>query len=219
MRWSEAVPSARCADASATFKLLVFNKEHVIRRSPTMDEKSPRTFRHIIQAVLIGFVLAVILNEIFLFTLPFAIGGLIAWIGFPSSIDFEDIRTLSTVAALILGAWFGVKVYKDMQKQKPLPSAASIPIDDPRTDVTSEFLLGGQRVESLFQTEKGVVALLQDGRAVGPVDMKYQLFGSLAEYRRVSGDQAHWPEVTDVAEKRAFFVNARAYLEETKQVL
>jgi hypothetical protein len=184
-----------------------------------MDEKSPRTLRHIIQAVIIGLVLAVILNEIFLFTLPSVIGAVIRSIGFPSSIDFENIRTLCMVAALILGAWFGVRAYKDSQKQKPLPSAVSIPIDDPRTDAASEFQLGGQRVESLFQTEKGVVALLQDGRAVGPVDMKYQLSSSLAEYRRISGDYAHWPQVTDVAEKRAFFVNARAFFDETNQML
>jgi formylglycine-generating enzyme required for sulfatase activity len=69
-----------------------------------------------------------------------------------------------------------------------------------------------RKIETLFQTEKGVVAQLTDGRVLGPVGETYSVFTSLAEYRRFSKDHTHWEKISKSAEKMSLPAAARALL-------
>lgn len=53
-----------------------------------------------------------------------------------------------------------------------------------------------EELEALFQTEKGVVAQLSDGRVLGPIGETYSVFSSLEEYRRFAKDQRQWQQLS-----------------------
>jgi len=70
----------------------------------------------------------------------------------------------------------------------------------------------GSGVETLFRTPRGVVAVLKDGRAFAEVGGQLNSFPGIVDYRRAYDDRATWAEITDAAEKRRFFIAARAVL-------
>ena len=58
-----------------------------------------------------------------------------------------------------------------------------------------------RRIDALFQTRKGVVVRLTDGRALAPDGAKYSIFGSLEEYRRFAQDDTAWPPIANAPDE------------------
>ena len=59
-----------------------------------------------------------------------------------------------------------------------------------------------RHIESVFQTDRGIVVHLKDSQVLAPVDGDYAVFRTLTEYRQFSKDRTEWREILDVAEKR-----------------
>ncbi len=72
----------------------------------------------------------------------------------------------------------------------------------------------GSNVENIFRASRGIVATLKDARVLGQTDGKFRVFSSLVDYRDFYHDCESWLEITDPAERRAFYTAARVPLEE-----
>ena len=59
-------------------------------------------------------------------------------------------------------------------------------------------------VDTLFQTERGIVILLKDGSAMAQVNGEYRLFDSAREYRELFNDNEPWVEIKDSEQFKSF---------------
>ncbi len=65
-------------------------------------------------------------------------------------------------------------------------------------------------VESLFQTERGILVSLRDARILAPIDGAYRVFATAPEYRRLFDDDGNWQELQNGA--RDNFLRANSTL-------
>jgi len=123
------------------------------------------------------------------------------------------VYSASAVGALLAWVYVGVWVYG---KFTATSVGESKPALDADGKVAADWLDDVMRqVDTIFRTEKGLVAGLADGRALAPVDGRYKVFETLQGYRRAAKDEGQWQEISDAAAKSHFLAEARAGLAAT----
>ena len=61
-----------------------------------------------------------------------------------------------------------------------------------------------RQIDTLFQTERGIVILLKDGSAMAQINGEYRLFDSAREYRELFNDNDAWVEIKDSEQFKSF---------------
>ena len=61
-----------------------------------------------------------------------------------------------------------------------------------------------RQIDTLFQTERGIVVLLKDGSAMAQANGEYRLFDSASEYRELFNDNEPWDEIKDSEQFKSF---------------